>query len=135
MNRLHPDMLPLDFAAAVYLLLGEKEQSLKLMAEGIDRDCKDATPEPEKANCEAWYKAMANQDLDTALQLVDAALAEDPHRPDFLDTKAVVHLQRGEIRLAKESAREAVRLSPADVYHLWQLDRIRTLENTDRTRK
>jgi len=135
MNRLHPDMFPLDFAAAVHLLLGNRDKSLNLMKEGIARDCEDATPAPEKENCEAWYKAMANQDLDAALELVDSALKVDPHRPDFLDTKAVVHLRRGELELAKESAQEAVRLSPADVYHLWQLDRIRTLEHTDRTSK
>jgi len=133
LNRLHPDMIPLDFAAAAHLILGETQQSADLVQQGMERDCEDATPVPERSNCEAWYRAMGDQDLDRALSLVDQALAADPFRPDFLDTKAVVHWRRGELEAAELAAAEAVRLNPADVYHLWQLDRIRVIRGAQRT--
>jgi hypothetical protein len=66
---------------------------------------------------------------------VDKALALDPHRPDFLDTKAVTHLHRKEWAQAEAAAVEAVRLNPADVYHLWQLDRIRVIRQNQRSSK
>jgi tetratricopeptide (TPR) repeat protein len=129
LSRLHPDMLPLDFAAAAHLILGESQKSVDLIQQGIARDCEKAEPAQEKQNCEAWYRAMGSFELDLALSLVDQALATDPHRPDFLDTKAVIHWRRGELEAAEIAAIEAVRLKPSDIYHLWQLDRIRVIRS------
>ena len=59
---------------------------------------------------------------------VDGALAETGPRPDYLDTKAVVHLARGELDLAFDAAIHAARLSPDDVYMLWQAERIKAMK-------
>jgi Flp pilus assembly protein TadD len=133
MNRLHPDSLPLDFFAAALFELGDLERSAALTQAGIERDCNTAEPPQEKSNCLAWYYAMGHTKLDQAVELVNSALALDPFRPDFLDTKAVIQLQRGNLAEAEMAATEAVRLKPADVYHLWQLDRIRVIRSAERS--
>lgn len=133
MERLHPDSLPFDFFAAAHFELGDIPRSTELSQLGIDRDCQNSEPPQEKSNCLAWYYAMGHTNLDAAVELVNSALALDPHRPDFLDTKAVIHLQRGELAEAEMAATEAVRLKPSDVYHLWQLDRIRVIRSSERS--
>ena len=127
MDRLHPGMLPLDFLSAVYREIGEFELSNSAMTEGLARDCEEITIEPERLNCTAWYASMGEGDLDEALRDVDLALAEDPHRSDFLDTKAIVHLRRGEFEQAYQASRSAALLTPDSVYNLWQLSRIEQL--------
>ena len=127
LSRLHPGMLPLDFMSAVYREIGEFELSNAAMLEGVTRDCEDITIEPERRNCTAWYASMGEGDLDEALREVDLALAEDPHRSDFLDTKAVVHLRRGEFEQAYQASRSAALLAPDSIYNLWQLSRIEQL--------
>ncbi len=125
MDRLHPAGRPLDFLVAVHRTLGEVDQARDLMREGIDRDCHIPQTTASQDNCIAWYKALAAIDLDDAIERIDRALAADGARSDFLDTKAMVHLSRGEIDQAYEAAVSAARLSPDDVYMLWQVERLR----------
>jgi len=127
LDRLHPGMRPLDFMSAVYRQIGEDELSHSSMIEGIARDCEDIGVESEQRNCTAWYASMGDGDLDQALAEVDLALEEDPHRSDFLDTKAVIHLRRGELSLAHQASRSAALYAPDSVYNLWQLGRIEQL--------
>jgi tetratricopeptide (TPR) repeat protein len=133
LNRLHPDNRPLDFHAGILATEGDAVASKALAAAGIKRDCEESSEPQEFANCRAWYLAMGHMELNRALTLVDQALTIDPHRPDFLDTKAVVHLHRQEWAEAEAAAVEAIRLNPADVYHLWQLDRIRVIRQNQRS--
>jgi tetratricopeptide (TPR) repeat protein len=135
MGRLHADSKPLDFLAGLLFEEGQIAAAADLAHVGIKRDCKESEAPQEFANCRAWYFAMGHTELDQALELVDKALALDPHRPDFLDTKAVTHLHRKEWAQAEAAAVEAVRLNPADVYHLWQLDRIRVIRQNQRSSK
>ncbi len=123
LERLHPDLRPLDFAAAGYALLGDQDQAEALMNQGLERDCAELEG-PSADNCVAWYQAMGGSNLEEALALVTAAVTAEPHRADFQDTLAVVHLVRGEDELARGPARLAARLRPDVVYHLWQADRI-----------
>ncbi len=123
LGRLHPDLRPLDFAAAGYAMLGDSDQARELMEAGLDRDCKDLEG-PTADNCVAWYHAMAGAELSTALARSQAAVEAEPDRADFQDTLAVVHLVRGELDEAQRPASAAVRLRPDDIYHLWQADRI-----------
>lgn len=126
MGRLHPDRRPLDFLVAAHRALGEDHEALSLMRRGMDRHC-DALDGPERENCRAWFRAMAGHQLDHALDDIDRALAAEGPRSDFLDTKAMVHLARGELVQAHAAAREAAKLSPEDVYMLWQVERTAAL--------
>ena len=133
LHRLHSERIPLDFAAAATLILGQEDRSTQFLESGLERDCQAATVEQETANCEAWYLAMANSDLDTALEKITRALELAPHRSDFLDTLAVVQWRRDNLEAAEQAALAAVRLSPSDTYHLWQLDRIRVIRDAQRS--
>lgn len=131
MDRLHPGDRPLDFLVAAHVALGDQQQARRIMERGLERDCTRAPSEASKDNCHAWYMALAGIRLDEALSRVDAALAETGPRPDFLDTKAVVHLARGEHDQAADAATAAARLAPDDIYMLWQAERLRELARRD----
>lgn len=125
MARLHPYDRPFDFLVAAHRILGDDDEVGRFLAEGLSHHCEDMPSElPERGNCYAWYEALAGTDLDDALARIDASLAETGPRADFLDTKAMVHLARGEHAAAAAAAHEAARLSPDDVYMLWQAERI-----------
>ncbi len=125
MSRLHPPFQPLDFQVAARRALGQQDAALDLMQQGAARDCHDLPQsDSSRDNCIAWYHALAGVDLDDALVRVDRALAKDGRRSDYLDTKAMVHLARGEGALAYEAALDAARLAPDDIYMLWQVERM-----------
>ncbi len=125
MARLHPELRPLDFMVGAHTVLGDNASAKAYLKQGLKRDC-----EPMKGdkasfdNCSAWYHGLAGERLDHALDLVDTALEKSGDRPDFLDTKAVIHLARGEIKEAIDAAIAAARLAPDDVYMLWQAERM-----------
>jgi tetratricopeptide (TPR) repeat protein len=127
-GQLHPDLQPLDFLVATHHALGDTEKAEAYLDQGLSRDC-----EPMKRakaahdNCTAWYLSLAGRDLDRALSLVDGALEKSGPRADYLDTKAVVHLARGEWEAAERAAKDAARLQPDDVYMIWQAERIGAL--------
>ncbi len=128
-GRLHKELRPLDFMVAAYHAIGDDKLASAYMQEGIARDCEAMDRFPAaRDNCTAWYRGLAGDRLDAALALVDGALAETGPRPDYLDTKAVVHLARGELDLAFDAAIHAARLSPDDVYMLWQAERIKAMK-------
>jgi tetratricopeptide (TPR) repeat protein len=124
MARLHPYARPLDFQLAAEQVLGGA--TADLLREGLARDCEPLSG-AEQDNCRAWYLALARREPDEALTRIDRALADAGERPDFLDTKAMVHLSRGEHALALAAARQAARMSPDDVYMIWQAERIADL--------
>lgn len=127
MARLHPYNRPFDFLVAAYHLVGDEAQAERFYDLGLEEHCAPMERGPAAANCRAWYDALAGRDLDDALVAIDAALAEEGDRSDFLDTKAMVHLARGELDAARQAARQAARMSPDDVYMLWQAERIAAL--------
>ena len=122
--RLHPGLRPLDFMVAAHRTLGDDMEVADLMKSGIERDCSLATDRPSKDNCYAWYLALAGKQTAEALVRIERALEEEGDRSDFLDTRAMVHLARGELVQAHLSAVAAARLDPDDVYMLWQAERI-----------
>jgi tetratricopeptide (TPR) repeat protein len=124
MSRLHPFSRPIDFQLAARQVIGGDVDPL--LREGLERDCAPLEG-PDLDNCRAWYLALAHRDLAEALERIDRALATTGERPDFLDTKAMVHLSRGEPTQALASARQAARMSPDDVYMIWQAERIADL--------
>ncbi len=124
MARLHPQDRPLDFLVAAHTTLGDADRALALMEEGIARDCSRAPTEPTQDNCRAWYQALAHHETLDALHRIEAALSETGDRSDFLDTKAMVHLSRGEFAEAHAAAVAAARLAPSDIYMLWQAERL-----------
>lgn len=131
MSRLHPPRRPIDFMVAAHRTLGDSDEATVLMEEGIRRDCNDGWPEPSRDNCVAWYSALAGVDLDDSLTRIERALDVEGDRSDFLDTKAMVHLARGEYAQAYASAMAAARLSPDDIYMLWQAERLQDLVDAE----
>jgi tetratricopeptide (TPR) repeat protein len=127
MSRLHPQQQPFDFLVATHTALGNHEDAAGLMDRGIARDCAPQTEMPAKDNCMAWYWSLAHVSPDTALKRVDDALEASGPRSDYLDTKAMVHLARGEYAQAADAAVKAARLAPDDIYMLWQAERIAAL--------
>jgi tetratricopeptide (TPR) repeat protein len=123
MARLHPDGRPYDFLVAAHQMLGDDADVARWRATGVEAHC-EPMEGPGRENCFAWYDALAGVDLDRALERIDKALAAEGERSDFLDTKAMVHLARRELPMAREAALQAARMSPDDVYMLWQAERI-----------
>lgn len=124
MSRLHPHNQPLDFLVAAYRSLGDESAVQEGLSKGLSAHCEPMPASPDKDNCYAWYYALAQVEPDSALSLIEGALAKTGERSDFLDTKAMVHLSRKEYALALTAAHGAARLSPDDVYMLWQAERI-----------
>jgi len=124
MSRLHPDTRPSDFLVASDRILGDQTSMNAELAHGLHDQCEPMKESPEKDNCYAWYYALSGTKLDDALVRIDRALEKSGDRADFLDTRAMVHLARAEYQQAEESARGAARMSPDDVYMLWQAERI-----------
>ena len=124
MARLHPGRRPFDFLVASYSAIGDQKASLEALDLGLARDCAPMTDKALMDNCHAWYWSLAGVKTDDALRRIEAALAKEGPRSDFLDTKAMVHLARGEHQLASETAAAAARMSPQDVYMLWQAERL-----------
>jgi hypothetical protein len=124
MDRLHREDRPLDYMVIAEHLLGDQDQAKDLMQRGLERDCAPIEDEANRDNCTAWYYAMAGVEPDEALTLIDRALELEGDRSDFLDTKAMVLLSRGDWTAAHDAAVAAARLSPDEVYMLWQAERI-----------
>lgn len=124
MARLHPYSRPLDFLVAAHRALGDDAEVEKGLADGLAAHCEPMPEGFDRDNCFAWYYALADVKLDEALTRIDRALAATGERSDFLDTKAMVHLSRDEFDEALTAAHAAARLSPDDVYMLWQAERI-----------
>ncbi|MCA9495112.1 MAG: hypothetical protein KC621_34525, partial [Myxococcales bacterium] len=127
MARLHPFSRPLDFLVAAHHVLGDDDEVQRLLSEGTAAHCDPLPDGPDDDNCRAWYFALAGSKPDEALTRIERALAETGERADYLDTKAMVHLSRGEWDDAVTAAQAAARLSPDDVYMLWQAERITQL--------
>lgn len=128
--RLHPGDGPLDFVAAAMTLMDDPEAAAEWRTRGQDRDCPKAPSDASRANCEAWYAGLVGADLDTAWERIQAAVEAEPDRSEYLDTLAVVAEARGDLPAARDAARRAARLSPADVYLLWQVRRLDATEPT-----
>ena len=127
MSRLHPHNRPFDFLVASHAILGDTSEVDRWLEEGMNQHCDPMPSGPNQDNCVAWYLALANRNLDDALFRIRRALDETGERADFLDTKAMIHLARREYGEARVAARHAARLSPDDVYMLWQAERIAEL--------
>ena len=127
MSRLHPHSQPFDFLVAAHQTLGDEPDVRTWLRRGLSEHCEPMGETPEADNCVAWYLSLAARNLDEALTRIDRALRQTGDRADFLDTKAMVHLARQEYAQARRSAMQAARLSPDDVYMLWQAERIADL--------
>ena len=133
-RRLHPGDGPLDFLAGAYQVIGQPELAASIMESGLKRDCRqgeltDPDAIASRDNCEAWYRALVHQDLDSAFSLSQQAVADNPSRSEFLDTLAVVLEARGELVDARDAAWQAATLEPDDVYLLWQAARLQRAVN------
>jgi tetratricopeptide (TPR) repeat protein len=82
----------------------------------------DRTSDEMKAaafNGRCWDRALLKQDLDKALGDCNQALRLAPRDPDVLDSRALVHLRRGELDLALADYDAAVRAQPGAAITLY----------------
>jgi tetratricopeptide (TPR) repeat protein len=70
-------------------------------------------------NGRCWDRALMKQDLDRALNDCNQALRIAPRNPDVLDSRALVHLRRGELDLALADYDAAVREQPGAAITLY----------------
>jgi tetratricopeptide (TPR) repeat protein len=63
-------------------------------------------------NGACWSRAVLKRDLDTALADCDAGLKLRPKGPGLLDSRGLVHLQKGEFDLAIADYDAALKLEP-----------------------
>jgi tetratricopeptide (TPR) repeat protein len=71
----------------------------------------------------AMLKALGNEHLKEALEYADRAIGINPEQAEFLDTRAMVHLASGAVRLALLDFQEALEIKPASPsiqFHLAQ---------------
>ena len=110
----------LDFLAAAYWELGEEEKAVELATIGKNRDCANENLDMLN-NCIAWYDALVHKDLEKNLDMMTTIVQENPGRSDYIDTLSVLYRANGEQRKAFILAKEAMLLSGADPYMIWQL--------------
>jgi tetratricopeptide (TPR) repeat protein len=134
-KRLHSGEGPLDFMAAAWSVLGEKDRAERYMSEGKARDCGRAPTPANQDNCEAWYQALIGKDLDDARQRIERVITSQPDKAEFLDTLAVVLEAQGEYGAARDAAVRAASHAPTDTYLLVQAARlqakVRDTENSE----
>ena len=70
-------------------------------------------------NGRCWDRAMMKQDLDKALADCSQALRIAPKDPDVLDSRALVHLRRGEVDLALADYDAAIKAQPPTAITLY----------------
>jgi tetratricopeptide (TPR) repeat protein len=121
-KRVQPAVAPLDFqvGALSWLALPNKE----ITERGIKRDCTSSSLKTEKDNCIGWYYTLSGTHLFQARWRINRTLRAQPHRPDYLDTLAVFHYTKGQLKEAAETATAAVILDPGNIYMLWQRELI-----------
>ncbi|HEY4028737.1 MAG TPA: aspartyl protease family protein [Caulobacteraceae bacterium] len=70
-------------------------------------------------NGACWNRAVLKRDLDTALADCDAAIKLKPKAPPVLDSRGLVHLQRGDYDLAIADYDSALKLDPKQAGSLY----------------
>lgn len=70
-------------------------------------------------NARCWLRATNNQELDLALADCDASLRARPNDANTLDSRGLVHLQRGEIEAARADYQAASALEPRNAHYLY----------------
>ena len=70
-------------------------------------------------NGRCWDRAQMNKDLDKALNDCNQALRISGKDPDVLDSRALVHLRRGEVDLALADYDAAVKAQPGSAITLY----------------
>lgn len=94
----NPDVSEVLLVAKLHEEGGDLEMAETLLRRGI----RGFPSAPELHNALAWFLQEYGGDLDDAMKEAEAAVAWAPDDPYYLDTRAVVRLQRGEPRQALE---------------------------------
>ena len=74
---------------------------------------------PAVLNQRCWARALLGVQLEAALSDCNQALAADPHSASRLDSRGLVHLRRGDWRLALDDYQAALSLNPALPWSLY----------------
>jgi tetratricopeptide (TPR) repeat protein len=101
----------LDGVASAYTDIGESASALRILDARLATK-QDKEQRVESLNSRCWTRALAGTGLDLALADCDAALALNSKSAATLDSRGLVHLRRGEDRLALKDYERALSLSP-----------------------
>jgi predicted aspartyl protease/tetratricopeptide (TPR) repeat protein len=114
--KLDPRMrLPI---AQAYLRASLQEPAIAELDQWIaDHPKGDAMPDALNDRC--WARALLGRDLDKALADCDAALRLMPHRPPYLDSRALVRLRLGQLDEAIADYDEALKTQPNIAWALY----------------
>ncbi|MDB5693247.1 MAG: hypothetical protein JWO81_2310 [Alphaproteobacteria bacterium] len=74
---------------------------------------------PGALNGRCWARALANRELDTALDDCNAALRLNPHNPAFLDSRGLVRLRMGQWDKAIGDYDEVLKVAPKTAWSLY----------------
>jgi tetratricopeptide (TPR) repeat protein len=74
---------------------------------------------PNAFNGRCWARALLDRDLDKALSDCNAALKAEPKAADFLDSRALVRVRRGELPQALADYDAVIESSPHEAWSLY----------------
>jgi len=105
-------------------LAGLYESAERLPASIVQLDLWIATHSQDVALAQAlnqrcWARALLGQELDRALNDCNAGLRHDPHAPQLLDSRGLVHLRRGEVDKAIADYDAALKIEPRIAWSLY----------------
>jgi predicted aspartyl protease/Flp pilus assembly protein TadD len=83
------------------------------------RDHPEDVRRPNALNGRCWARGQLNRDLDKALSDCNAALKAFPARANFLDSRGLVRLRRGEFDAALADYDAALKASPRNAWTLY----------------
>lgn len=80
--------------------------------------------EADLLNNYAWDVVHFSTRYDSAMQIIDEAIAQNPTEPNYYDTKALIYYKKYETKKAIEAAEKALSLAPKDENAYFE-DRVR----------
>ncbi|EGD59576.1 TPR repeat-containing protein [Novosphingobium nitrogenifigens DSM 19370] len=98
-------------AVGLYERMGKADRALALIDPMITLHREDSSY-PDLLNMRCWNRALANVDLDRALDDCTAAIRKSRGEPGYLDSRTLVHLRRKDYAAAITDADAALALRP-----------------------
>jgi tetratricopeptide (TPR) repeat protein/predicted aspartyl protease len=95
----------------LYAMLDREDLALPQLSHWISAH-RNEVDRHEVLNARCWSRAMLGVELDQALKDCDEALDSQPRRADYFDSRAWLHLRRGELRAALSDYDRSLRLRP-----------------------
>jgi Tfp pilus assembly protein PilF len=116
------DGLNAHFSILSYWQQAKKVDSLRVWYEKVF--AYTGTRDADLLNNYAWDVVSFSTKYDTAMAIINEAIAKNPNEPNYYDTKALIYYKKYDGKSAVESAEKALSLAPKDDNAYFQ-DRVR----------